>query len=93
MRHPPVNPEENLQILLNLSTMSPQGKHISALLALIAGASGIIYGATAKQFTRHGKYTSREPEAYVPNWRDRLFVILISTVAVISSLIYLLKNS
>jgi hypothetical protein len=65
---------------------------ITSWISLVAGVWGIIYGLRAKQFTAYGHLTGREREHFVPNWRYRLLVILIATVAVLSSLRFLLKN-
>jgi len=61
-------------------------------LGLIYGLGGIIYGLTAKRFSRFGRFSGREREYYVPKWGSRVFVVLVSTGAVLSSLWYLLKK-
>jgi hypothetical protein len=65
---------------------------LTSWIALVAGIWGIVYGIRAKQFTAYGHLTGREPENFVPNWRYRFFVILISAVAVLSSIRFLVKN-
>jgi hypothetical protein len=65
---------------------------IGSWIGLMAGLWGIFYGLKARQFTAYGHLTTREREHFVPNWRHRLFVVLISTVAVVSSLRFLFKN-
>jgi hypothetical protein len=65
---------------------------IGSYLSLISGLGGIIYGVTAKRFSRFGRFSAREREYYVPGWGTRFFVVLISTGAVLSSLWYLLKK-
>jgi len=64
----------------------------SSWLGLVAGAAGIVYGLKAKEFAAFGRFSSREREHFVPNWRYRLFVVSISAVAVLSSLRFLLKG-
>jgi hypothetical protein len=55
---------------------------VSSWLGLVSGTWGIFYGLKAKQFTAYGRFSSREPENFTPNWRYCLFVISISTIAV-----------
>jgi hypothetical protein len=62
----------------------------SAWLGIVAGISGIFYGATAKQFRAFGRFSGREPEDFTPERRHRLYVIAISTVAVLVSAKFLI---
>lgn len=62
----------------------------SAWLGIVAGVSGIFYGAAAKQFRTFGRFSGREPEDFTPERRHRLFVIAISTVAVLASAKFLI---
>ena len=64
---------------------------ISSWLGLIAGV-GVIYGLKAKSFTAHGHFTTREPQSFAPTWGYRVFVVTISAVAAITSLLFLLRN-
>jgi len=65
---------------------------ISSWLGLIAGDGGVIYGLKAKSFTAHGHFTTREPQSFAPTWGHRVFVVTISAVAAITSLLFLLRN-
>jgi hypothetical protein len=65
---------------------------ITSWLGLISGIWGIIYGLRAKQFTAYGRFSSREAESFVPNWRHRIFVVSISAIVVLTSLRFLLKS-
>ena len=66
---------------------------VSSWLGLVSGTWGIFYGLKAKQFTAYGRFSSREPENFAPNWRHRLFVVSTSTIAVLTSLRFLIWNS
>src|SRR5882672_9500631 len=56
------------------------------------GRWGVIYGLKAKSFTAHGHFTTREPQSFAPTWGYRVFVVTISAVAAITSLLFLLRN-
>jgi hypothetical protein len=62
----------------------------SAWLMIASGISGIFYGATAKQFRRFGGFSGREREDFTPERRHRLYVIAISSLAVLASAKFLI---
>jgi hypothetical protein len=64
----------------------------SSWLGLIAGTWGIIYGIKAKSFTAYGRFTSREPQSFAPNWGHRLLVVTISAAAAVTSLVFLIRR-
>ncbi len=66
----------------------------SAILGLVVGVCGVLYGLKAREFIAYGfrRSASKEPEKVVPTWYHRLWVVLISTVAIVASLRTLLKN-
>jgi hypothetical protein len=76
---------------LPLAALSFARSTTSAWLGLIFGASGIVYGLTAKRFTAYGHLSGREPERFRPTWRHRLLVVSISAIAALSSLAFLLR--
>jgi hypothetical protein len=65
---------------------------ISSWLGLIAGTWGIIYGIKAKSFTAYGRFTSREPYSFAPNWGHRLLVVAISATAAVTSLVFIIRR-
>ena len=79
-----------LGLLFSSICLIGQRTVISSWLGLISGTWGIIYGLRAKQFTAYGHLSSRESESFAPNWRYRVFVVLISAIAVLTSLAFLL---
>jgi hypothetical protein len=76
--------------------IAPNGNQtlFAAGLGVFAGLWGIFHGLRAKEFVKHGHYGfSREaPEKYTPRWWERLFVLGISTWALIWSVLYLVKH-
>jgi len=78
-------------ILLNAGTTN-EARALAAWLGLVAGSWGIFYGLKARHFTAYGHLSSLEPERFVPTWRYRLFVISIASIALLTSLSYLLKR-
>ena len=67
---------------------------IGAGLGTFAGLWGIFHGLTAPEFVRHGHYgfSQKQSERYRPSWWHRLFVVGISTVALVLSVLYLVKH-
>lgn len=67
---------------------------VGAGLGAFAGIWGIFYGLTATEFVRHGHYgfSNKQPERYKPLWWQRIFVVAISGVALITSVLYLIKH-
>jgi hypothetical protein len=77
-------------VSFELSVIAGHQTTASAWLGIAAGISGIFYGATAKQFRAFGHFSGREPEDFTPERRHRLYVIAISTVAVLASAKFLI---
>jgi hypothetical protein len=84
---------EKLQFNLFSIVLLGQRTTVSSWLGLVSGTWGILYGLQAKQFTAYGRFSSREPESFPPNWRHRLFVVSISAIAILTSLRFLIWNS
>jgi hypothetical protein len=78
------------RVSFELSVIAGQQTTASAWLGIASGILGIFYGATAKQFRRFGGFSGREPEDFTPERRHRLYVIGISTVAVLASVKFLI---
>lgn len=69
-------------------------EQIGPTIGAIASFAGIIYGIKAKEFTRHGHYgfSRKQPEKIRPRWWDRLIVVTISTIGLITSLYLLIHR-
>jgi hypothetical protein len=77
-------------VSFELSAIADHQTTLSAWLGMVSGISGIVYGAKAKQFRAFGRRSSREPEDFTPERRHRLYVIAISTLAVLASAKFLI---
>jgi hypothetical protein len=78
-------------VLLGIAVESGAGVS-SAIVGLLAGTSGVIYGSLSKEFVFHGRFGSREPERVSPTWPQRSVVVLVSALVALTSLYKLLKS-
>jgi hypothetical protein len=65
----------------------------AAMLGVIVGIAGILYGWKARHF-RSGftGFTTRPPEKIEPRWQDRALVIGISAVVLVASIAVLFSK-
>ena len=65
----------------------------AAIIGVVAGAIGILYGWKARYFKTGVLGLATKPsEKFVPRWQDRVLVISICAVVFIASLVSLLTN-
>jgi len=65
----------------------------AALLGIVVGAVGILYGLKARHFSSFGfGVTTKRAEKIEPRWQDRALVITISAVVLIASIAVLISN-
>jgi len=77
-----------------LSAFFLSGGLPGAILGLVGGTFGVLYGLRAKEFIAYGFYgfTSKQQEKISPRWYHRLAVILIASTVLLGSLRAIVKN-
>ena len=65
----------------------------SAVVGLLAGISGVLYGVLSKKFLFHGRFGSRAPEKAPPTFLERSIVVLVSATVALASLFRLIRIS
>jgi hypothetical protein len=73
--------------------MAAMANQPAAILGIVAGALGILYGWKARHFTTGLLSSPGKPrEKIPPRWQDRALVVAISAVVLVASVVTLLAG-
>jgi H+/Cl- antiporter ClcA len=73
--------------------MTGMGNNPAAIMGIVVGALGMLYGWKARYFTTGLLGSSGKPrEKIPPRWQDRALVVAVSGVVVLASVVALLTG-